>query len=320
MTQRSGIGAVWANEKSRRRHLRRAQEPLRLRQHRRAHHPRRLAQRPPDGHAPAGRAAAPDRSEGRGHQPDRSHRRGQERRGGVHPELSRRGARAEVDPPGRLRVVVRGLLPARPRQPATAAGVEGHASRSPARDWSGSRRRASTTPTPSSRPATRRAPTASSSSPRRAVAWTPSCSSSTAPGRRRRSGSISSPPSRPDRRRATCGPTKRCRKPTSSCASTASIDGAIEHPFQVGPHTDRIALQVIDPAAPLDQSFEYTDLTAGGAGRLLLRPRHPARRQPGVLEPVLGGRLRPPAGDALADHRPVRRKREIEGSGLIEEE
>jgi hypothetical protein len=38
--------------------------------------------------------------------------------------------------------------------------------------------------------------------------------------------------------------------------------GRMEHPFQVGKHTDRIALQVIDRAAPLDQSFEYTDLTA----------------------------------------------------------
>ena len=43
-------------------------------------------------------------------------------------------------------------------------------------------------------------------------------------------------------------------------------DGRVEHPFQVGPHTDRIAIQVIDPAAPLDQSFEYTDLTAVAPG------------------------------------------------------
>jgi hypothetical protein len=46
-----------------------------------------------------------------------------------------------------------------------------------------------------------------------------------------------------------------------------SLDGGrIEHPFQVGPHTDRIAIQVIDPAAPLDRSFEYTDLTAIAPG------------------------------------------------------
>jgi hypothetical protein len=46
-----------------------------------------------------------------------------------------------------------------------------------------------------------------------------------------------------------------------------SLDGGrIEHPFQVGPHTDRIAIQVIDPAAPLDRSFEYTDLTAVAPG------------------------------------------------------
>ena len=38
--------------------------------------------------------------------------------------------------------------------------------------------------------------------------------------------------------------------------------GRMEHPFQVGKHTDRIALQAIDRSAPLDQSFEYTDLTA----------------------------------------------------------
>ena len=42
--------------------------------------------------------------------------------------------------------------------------------------------------------------------------------------------------------------------------------GRMERPFQVGQHTDRIALQVIDRSAPLDQSFEYTDLTAVAPG------------------------------------------------------
>jgi hypothetical protein len=37
--------------------------------------------------------------------------------------------------------------------------------------------------------------------------------------------------------------------------------GRVERPFQVGRHTDRVALQVIDGSAPLDQSFEYIDLT-----------------------------------------------------------
>ena len=56
------------------------------------------------------------------------------------------------------------------------------------------------------------------------------------------------------------------RPPTSSCASSGLVDGRIEHPFQVGRHTDRIALQVIDREAPLDQSFEYTDLDAVAPG------------------------------------------------------
>jgi hypothetical protein len=42
--------------------------------------------------------------------------------------------------------------------------------------------------------------------------------------------------------------------------------GRVEHPFKVGRHTDRVAIQVIDPNAPLDQSFEYTDLTAVAPG------------------------------------------------------
>jgi len=42
--------------------------------------------------------------------------------------------------------------------------------------------------------------------------------------------------------------------------------GRAEHAFQVGKHTDRIALQVIDRSAPLDQSFEYTDMSAVAPG------------------------------------------------------
>jgi hypothetical protein len=42
--------------------------------------------------------------------------------------------------------------------------------------------------------------------------------------------------------------------------------GRAEHAFEVGPHTDRVALQVIDRDAPLDRAFEYTDLEAVAPG------------------------------------------------------
>ena len=40
----------------------------------------------------------------------------------------------------------------------------------------------------------------------------------------------------------------------------------ISHEFQVGEHVDAIRLQPVDPAEPLDQTFQFTDLDAPGRG------------------------------------------------------
>jgi hypothetical protein len=43
------------------------------------------------------------------------------------------------------------------------------------------------------------------------------------------------------------------------------VDGRLEHELPVDVHVDRIALQVVDPGAPLDQAFEFTDTAPPGA-------------------------------------------------------
>ncbi len=40
----------------------------------------------------------------------------------------------------------------------------------------------------------------------------------------------------------------------------------ISHEFQVGEHVDAIRLQTVDPAGPLDQTFQFTDLESPGQG------------------------------------------------------
>ena len=40
----------------------------------------------------------------------------------------------------------------------------------------------------------------------------------------------------------------------------------ISHEFQVGEHVDAIRLQAVDPAGPLDQTFQFTDLESPGQG------------------------------------------------------
>ena len=40
----------------------------------------------------------------------------------------------------------------------------------------------------------------------------------------------------------------------------------ISHEFQVGEHVDAIRLQAVDPAGPLDQAFQFTDLESPGQG------------------------------------------------------
>jgi hypothetical protein len=44
------------------------------------------------------------------------------------------------------------------------------------------------------------------------------------------------------------------------------VDGRLEHPFQVDAHTDRVSVQVIDPEAALDREFEFEDLQGIAAG------------------------------------------------------
>ena len=43
-------------------------------------------------------------------------------------------------------------------------------------------------------------------------------------------------------------------------------EGKLERPFQVDRHTDRIIIQTIDPSAPLDRDFEFTDLESTAPG------------------------------------------------------
>ena len=267
MTQRSGIGAVWAERKEHRRDLRRAQEPLRLRQHRRADHPRRLAQRAADGHAPGRRAAAPDRSEGGGHQPDRPHRRGQERGRWCSPAAT---SARRSSPSRRSRSASSRRRRSSFRPIATTRG--------PQRVWKGSLEVAGarllgvTTPgfdNPYSELARR-----DEKNPNRVEFFTQT---------RGRMDTLllelegAGPqtairfhlePDGGDRiqGRQRAAPTRRWPQADFELRLDGLDDGRMEHPFQVGQHTDRIALQVIDLAAPLDQGFEYTDLTAVAPG------------------------------------------------------
>jgi hypothetical protein len=43
-------------------------------------------------------------------------------------------------------------------------------------------------------------------------------------------------------------------------------DGRMEHDFPVDVHTDRILLQTVEPDAPLDREFEWSDLDGVGPG------------------------------------------------------
>ncbi len=215
----------------------------------------------------------------------------------------------QVDDPGRVRVVVRGLLPARSRQPAAAAGVDGDArghGRAPARRrvpgfdnaYSEFARRDPNEPEP------RRVPHPDARPHGHAAAR----------ARRRRAADRGPLPSRADDGdRIEGGQRPRANEEMPAADFELRLERSRRRP-------DRASV----PGRPAHRSHRdpgdrsrgaaRSELRVhrphrGGAWRLLLCPRHAARRQPGVLEPVLGGRLRPPAGHAVADHRPARRKR-----------
>jgi hypothetical protein len=44
------------------------------------------------------------------------------------------------------------------------------------------------------------------------------------------------------------------------------VDHRLERELELGPHVDRVSLQVIDPGAPLDRELEFDDLGTPGGG------------------------------------------------------
>jgi hypothetical protein len=49
------------------------------------------------------------------------------------------------------------------------------------------------------------------------------------------------------------------------------VDGRLERELPVGVHVDQLTREVVEPEAPLDRSFEWTDAAAGGAGYYYVR-------------------------------------------------
>ena len=225
------------------------------------------------------------RVQGRGNLADRPDRRGEERRGRLLALVSHRAAGVARLGAGRLRVVVRGLRRGA-RQPARLPTLEGNAAgggRARGLGAAGVLQRLSR-PRPrstTSDPALIRFQTETRGRRDVMLVELDGATSSTRfefaleAAKERRAAPV------------LVRPLKEIPAVAATLSFDRMADGRMEHELPVDVHTDRILLQTVNPDAPLDREFEWSDLGKVGAGRLCISARHAARRRPSLVEPVL---------------------------------